>query len=57
VWPVAHIVRPAIDLDRNPPFEASKIQHQLTERMMAPKLEASRPIAQFTPDQGFRQIP
>ena len=44
-WPVAHIVGPAVDFDRDPPLQTGKIQNQLTERMVPPKLETGRTFA------------
>jgi hypothetical protein len=45
-----------VNFDRHAPFEAGEIEHDLTQWMLAAKLVAARPLAQFAPDQDFRQI-
>jgi hypothetical protein len=48
--PVPALMRLAVNLNRQPSFEADKIEHKLTQWMLPPKFITTRSLAQFAPD-------
>lgn len=48
-------MRLTIDFNRQPAARTKEIQHIGSRRMLVPKLETRRPLAQFVPRQDLRQ--
>ena len=53
--PITETVALPIDLDREPRLSAEEIEHIRTSGMLTPEPEPTRPRAQQTPQQAFRQ--
>lgn len=53
---VTHVVNLAVDLDREPPRKAGKIERDVANRMLAAELVAAGSLPQFTPQQHFGQV-
>ena len=54
--PVPAIMRLAINLDGQSPFETDEIQHDVTEGMLPAEFEQAGAFTEFSPDEHFRQI-
>jgi len=55
-WTVAAIMGGAVDLYSQSLSEAGKVENVVTQRMLAAELVATWPLAQFPPDEHFRQV-
>jgi hypothetical protein len=55
-WPVAAIMSLTINLNGQSPVETDEIQHDVTEGMLPAEFVEPRPLAEFSPEQHFRQV-
>jgi hypothetical protein len=54
--PVPAIMRLAVNLNGQSPFETDEIQHEVTEGMLPAEFVLAGTLAEFSPDKHFRQV-
>lgn len=54
--PIPAIMRLAVNFNGQSPVETDEIQHNVTEGMLPAEFVEPRPLAEFSPEQHFRQV-